>query len=88
MADELALVDVVEDRLKGEMMDLQHGLLFLKTAKIVADKGEMHLHYSSLKKRLINNSTNHICGTLSYAVWIVQHCMKSNAIIFLDFFDR
>ena len=39
LADELALVDVLEDKLKGEMMDLQHGSLFLKTPKIVADKG-------------------------------------------------
>uniref|UniRef100_A0A3Q2PIF6 Lactate dehydrogenase Ba n=1 Tax=Fundulus heteroclitus TaxID=8078 RepID=A0A3Q2PIF6_FUNHE len=38
LCDELALVDVMEDRLKGEMMDLQHGLLFLKTSKVVADK--------------------------------------------------
>jgi len=38
LADELALVDVMEDRLKGECMDLQHGSLFLKTSKIVADK--------------------------------------------------
>uniref|UniRef100_A0A673JZM2 L-lactate dehydrogenase n=3 Tax=Cyprinoidei TaxID=30727 RepID=A0A673JZM2_9TELE len=38
LADELALVDVVEDRLRGEMLDLQHGSLFLKTPKIVADK--------------------------------------------------
>uniref|UniRef100_A0A8C7YSK0 L-lactate dehydrogenase n=1 Tax=Oryzias sinensis TaxID=183150 RepID=A0A8C7YSK0_9TELE len=38
LADELALVDVVEDKLKGEMMDLQHGSLFLKTPKIVASK--------------------------------------------------
>uniref|UniRef100_A0A7N8WQ64 L-lactate dehydrogenase n=1 Tax=Mastacembelus armatus TaxID=205130 RepID=A0A7N8WQ64_9TELE len=38
LSDELALVDVMEDRLKGEMMDLQHGSLFLKTSKIVADK--------------------------------------------------
>uniref|UniRef100_A0A8C6LNM5 L-lactate dehydrogenase n=1 Tax=Nothobranchius furzeri TaxID=105023 RepID=A0A8C6LNM5_NOTFU len=38
LCDELALVDVMEDRLKGEMMDLQHGSLFLKTSKIVADK--------------------------------------------------
>ena len=30
----------MEDRLKGEMMDLQHGSLFLKTSKIVADKGQ------------------------------------------------
>ena len=40
LADELALVDVVEDKLKGEMMDLQHGSLFLKTPKIVASKGK------------------------------------------------
>ncbi|XP_043083840.1 L-lactate dehydrogenase B-B chain isoform X2 [Puntigrus tetrazona] len=39
LADELALVDVVEDKLKGEMMDLQHGSLFLKTPKIVSGKG-------------------------------------------------
>ncbi|XP_029016329.1 L-lactate dehydrogenase B-A chain [Betta splendens] len=38
LCDELALVDVMEDRLKGEMMDLQHGSLFLKCPKIVADK--------------------------------------------------
>lgn len=29
----------MEDKLKGEMMDLQHGSLFLKTPTIVADKG-------------------------------------------------
>ncbi|XP_027474272.1 L-lactate dehydrogenase B chain-like [Zalophus californianus] len=38
LAGELALVDVLEDKLKGEMMDLQHGSLFLQTPKIVADK--------------------------------------------------
>uniref|UniRef100_A0A2K5IAA4 L-lactate dehydrogenase n=1 Tax=Colobus angolensis palliatus TaxID=336983 RepID=A0A2K5IAA4_COLAP len=38
LADELALVDVLEGKLKGEMMDLQHGSLFLQTPKIVADK--------------------------------------------------
>ncbi|XP_044536476.1 L-lactate dehydrogenase A chain-like isoform X2 [Gracilinanus agilis] len=35
LADELALADVIEDKLKGEMMDLQHGSLFLKTPKIL-----------------------------------------------------
>lgn len=39
LCDELALVDVMDDKLKGEMMDLQHGSLFLHTHKIVADKG-------------------------------------------------
>ncbi|XP_076861540.1 L-lactate dehydrogenase B-A chain [Brachyhypopomus gauderio] len=38
LCDELSLVDVLEDKLKGEMMDLQHGSLFLKTQKITADK--------------------------------------------------
>uniref|UniRef100_A0A2K5QI67 L-lactate dehydrogenase A chain n=1 Tax=Cebus imitator TaxID=2715852 RepID=A0A2K5QI67_CEBIM len=37
LADELALVDVNEDKLKGEMMDLQHGSLFLRTPKIVSE---------------------------------------------------
>ncbi|XP_036615748.1 L-lactate dehydrogenase A chain-like [Trichosurus vulpecula] len=38
LADELALADIIEDKLKGEMMDLQHGSLFLKTPKIVSGK--------------------------------------------------
>ncbi|XP_048401786.1 L-lactate dehydrogenase A chain [Stegostoma tigrinum] len=38
LADEVALVDVMEDKLKGEMMDLQHGSLFLHTHKIVSGK--------------------------------------------------
>ncbi|ENN71015.1 hypothetical protein YQE_12415, partial [Dendroctonus ponderosae] len=37
VSSEVVLVDVVADKLKGEMMDLQHGALFLKNAKIVAD---------------------------------------------------
>uniref|UniRef100_A0A8C8TG46 L-lactate dehydrogenase n=1 Tax=Peromyscus maniculatus bairdii TaxID=230844 RepID=A0A8C8TG46_PERMB len=40
LADELALVDVKEDKLKGEMMDLQHGSLFLRTPKIVSGKDD------------------------------------------------
>uniref|UniRef100_A0A8C0KBJ3 L-lactate dehydrogenase A chain n=1 Tax=Canis lupus dingo TaxID=286419 RepID=A0A8C0KBJ3_CANLU len=38
LADELALVEVMEDKLKGEMMDLQHGSLFRRTPKIVSGK--------------------------------------------------
>uniref|UniRef100_A0A8C8TC43 L-lactate dehydrogenase A chain n=1 Tax=Peromyscus maniculatus bairdii TaxID=230844 RepID=A0A8C8TC43_PERMB len=38
LADELALVDVMEDKLKGKMMDLQHDSLFLRTPKIVSGK--------------------------------------------------
>uniref|UniRef100_A0A8D2D5K9 L-lactate dehydrogenase n=1 Tax=Sciurus vulgaris TaxID=55149 RepID=A0A8D2D5K9_SCIVU len=38
LADELALVDVAVDKLKGETMDLQHGSLFFSTSKIVSGK--------------------------------------------------
>uniref|UniRef100_A0A2K6GZZ5 L-lactate dehydrogenase A chain n=1 Tax=Propithecus coquereli TaxID=379532 RepID=A0A2K6GZZ5_PROCO len=38
LADELALVDVIEDKLKGEMMDPQHGSLFLRAPNIVSGK--------------------------------------------------
>lgn len=31
LADDLAHVDVMEDILKGEMINLQHGSLFLRT---------------------------------------------------------
>ncbi|KAK1334468.1 hypothetical protein QTO34_005474 [Cnephaeus nilssonii] len=38
-ADELALVGVMEDKVKkGEMMDLRHGSLFLRTPKVVSGK--------------------------------------------------
>jgi L-lactate dehydrogenase len=36
LCDELALVDVVEDKLKGEMLDLKHAAAFLPRATIVA----------------------------------------------------
>ncbi|XP_004683053.1 PREDICTED: L-lactate dehydrogenase C chain isoform X2 [Condylura cristata] len=38
LADELALIDVAEDKLKGETMDLQHGSLFFHTSKIISGK--------------------------------------------------
>ncbi|KAL1517099.1 hypothetical protein ABEB36_000907 [Hypothenemus hampei] len=37
VSSDVVLVDVMADKLKGEMMDLQHGALFLKNAKIAAD---------------------------------------------------
>eukprot|EP00244_Chara_vulgaris_P009313 TRINITY_DN3939_c0_g1_i2.p1 TRINITY_DN3939_c0_g1~~TRINITY_DN3939_c0_g1_i2.p1 ORF type:complete len:327 (+),score=45.08 TRINITY_DN3939_c0_g1_i2:75-983(+) len=36
VCDELALVDVIADKVKGEMLDLQHGAAFLPRVKIVA----------------------------------------------------
>jgi len=38
VCNELALTDVMEDKLKGELMDLRQGLAFLKNVKIDADK--------------------------------------------------
>jgi len=38
VSSEIALIDMFEDKLKGEMMDLQHGSNFLKNAKISASK--------------------------------------------------
>jgi malate/lactate dehydrogenase len=35
----MTLVDVMEDKLKGELMDLQHGLTFLDNMKITAGSG-------------------------------------------------
>ncbi|XAR54966.1 L-lactate dehydrogenase [Bertholletia excelsa] len=37
LADELALVDVNTDKLRGEMLDLQHAAAFLPRTKILAD---------------------------------------------------
>ena len=39
VANELALVDVVADKLKGEMMDLQHGQAFTRRVAIQASTG-------------------------------------------------
>ncbi|MBZ3871286.1 L-lactate dehydrogenase A-like 6B [Sciurus carolinensis] len=38
LSDELALVDVDEDRLRGETMDLQHGSAFVKMPNIVCSR--------------------------------------------------
>ena len=46
---EIALVDMIEDKLKGEMLDLQHCQRFVKNVGIVASTGktcfcEVHVH--------------------------------------------
>ncbi|KAJ8252085.1 hypothetical protein COCON_G00213970 [Conger conger] len=38
VADDVTLIDVMKDKLQGEVLDLQHGSLFLKTPKIRAAK--------------------------------------------------
>ena len=47
IVSELALVDMIEPKLRGEMMDLQHGQAFLRTVKVQASTGATltHLHY-------------------------------------------
>lgn len=45
VSSELALIDVAEDKLVGEMMDLQHGSAFIKNAKIQASVGEFNKHF-------------------------------------------
>ena len=45
VSSEICLIDVCADKLKGEMMDLQHGSNFLKNPKITAGTGEcLHFH--------------------------------------------
>nr|XP_055180684.1 L-lactate dehydrogenase B chain-like isoform X2 [Nyctereutes procyonoides] len=63
LADELALVDVLEHKIKGEMMDLQHGSLFLQTPKIVADKVDILTYVTWIlsglpKHRVIGSGCN------------------------------
>ncbi|CAB1322883.1 unnamed protein product [Coregonus sp. 'balchen'] len=40
VADEVTLVEAVEDKLHGEVLDMQHASLFLKTSKITAARAE------------------------------------------------
>ena len=40
LASELTLVDCMADKLKGEMMDLQHGTTFLKNVKVSGSTGK------------------------------------------------
>ncbi|XP_022274068.1 L-lactate dehydrogenase A-like 6A [Canis lupus baileyi] len=48
LTDELALVDVNEDKLKAEMMDLQHGSPFVKMPTIVSSRDYLVTANSSL----------------------------------------
>lgn len=40
VSSEVVLVDVMADKLQGEMLDLQHGSAFMKNASINASTGE------------------------------------------------
>lgn len=59
VSSEVVLVDVMADKLQGEMLDLQHGSAFMKNASINASTGECfgacHLNLNwSLNYQLIN----------------------------------
>ncbi|XP_075402107.1 L-lactate dehydrogenase C chain-like isoform X2 [Tenrec ecaudatus] len=60
LTDELALIDVSEDKLKGEMMDLQHGSLFFNTSKIVSGKVDIMTHVAW---KLSGLSTSRVIGS-------------------------
>uniref|UniRef100_A0A8C6HIA9 L-lactate dehydrogenase n=1 Tax=Mus spicilegus TaxID=10103 RepID=A0A8C6HIA9_MUSSI len=77
LADELALVDVMEDKLKGEMMDLQHGSLFLKTPKIVSSKDYCVTANSKLgesRLNLVQQNVNIFKFILPNIVKYSPHC--------------
>lgn len=40
VSSDVTLIDVNEKKLKGELMDLQHGSAFLKSARITAGTGK------------------------------------------------
>ncbi|KAF6333300.1 lactate dehydrogenase C [Rhinolophus ferrumequinum] len=58
LADELALVDVAEDKLKGEMMDLQHGSLFFHTPKIISGKAGARQQKGETRLSLVQRNVN------------------------------
>ncbi|KAB0343417.1 hypothetical protein FD754_020343 [Muntiacus muntjak] len=84
LTDELALVDVLEDKLKGEIMDLQHRSLFLQTPKIVANKdysqeGERHLNLVQKNINVFKFITAQIVNGLPKHCVIVSGCNLDSA---------
>lgn len=49
VTSDLVMMDVMEDKLVGEVMDLQHGSLFLSNARIKASKGKLIGTFAQLK---------------------------------------
>lgn len=50
VANSVAIVDVAADRLKGELMDLQHGSFFMKSAHLQASTGTVFYILLTSKK--------------------------------------
>nr|KAF6465690.1 lactate dehydrogenase C [Rousettus aegyptiacus] len=58
LTDELTLVDIATDRLKGEMMDLQHGSLFFNTSKITSGKAGARQQEGESRLSLVQRNVN------------------------------
>ncbi|KAE9553099.1 hypothetical protein FO519_003688 [Halicephalobus sp. NKZ332] len=64
IAGEIALVDVVADKLEGEMMDLQHGLAFTRPCVIKASTEKLNLAPSNCHGWIVGEH-----GDSSVPVW-------------------
>jgi L-lactate dehydrogenase len=53
VSSEIALVDVMADKLQGEMMDLQHGSAFMKNAKVQAGTGKKTEKINIIRNKFI-----------------------------------
>jgi L-lactate dehydrogenase len=53
VSSEIALVDVMADKLQGEMLDLQHGSAFMKNAKVQAGTGNSES--SRVQAKIVSN---------------------------------
>ncbi|KAL1789381.1 L-lactate dehydrogenase A chain [Sigmodon hispidus] len=78
-----ALVDVMKDKLKGEMMDLQHGSLFLRIPKIVSGKDYSLTANSKLViitagacQQEGENSLNLVQRNMNIFKFIIPHVVK------------
>ena len=57
ISTDIAIVDVDANKLKGEMMDLNHGSCFLNSAKVAASVGLFQHLFSTP----VNRKTNFFC---------------------------
>ena len=65
VATDFALVDMISDKLRGEMMDLQHGSQFIKRCNIQASTGESFRYPGSIQKHVglgADDSSKQFCA--------------------------
>lgn len=85
LAGEFALVDVKQDKLKGEMKDLQHGSLFLRTTKMVSGKGcsvtassRLAIATAGACQQEGGSRLNVVQGTVNIVSFIVPNMVKNS----------